>query len=454
MIIQKNKFFILILSVIYLSSCTKEGSISLNNTNDDIGAEITDSITVRTATYQLDPLPANGKGIMLVGEMTDEATGHLKASSYFRIGNSAINNVTLPDDAVFDSISLALPYQGYYYGDTTLTQSVTLHRVTEEIKLIDESNAWEEDEQPVFGSGSTLFTNNTFRYDTHPLGTAYFKPKPTSKTDTVFIKMDPTFGEELWAKVKTGSTQVTNSEEFLEYIKGFVLIPANETSVLTAFPTDSILMNIYYSYTRDTDGKKIQESLKMKVDDHTYQFNSLQIDRSQSIIRTLEADTEGELSGTATRQQVMLQGLSGLVTKIQFPYLHEFVNRNGIIINKAELTIETPTSSHSYYTPPSSLNLMLADEYGVPKSLLTSSYESTTQTAYLVQDVNGGVQNGRYTFNLTEYVSNFRGAMDDKKSSLYLTIPVSDLLTKVDRLLIGKGDDVPAIKLRILYTTY
>jgi len=454
MIIQKNKFFTLILSVIYLSSCTKEGSISLNNTNDDIGAEIADSITVRTATYQLAPLPANGKGTMLVGEMLDEATGNLIASSYFRIGNSAISSVTIPEDAVFDSLSLALPYQGYYYGDTTLTQSFTLHRVTEEMKLIDESNAWEEDEQPVFASGSTLFTNNTFSYDSQPLGTTYFKPKPTSKTDTVFIKMDPTFGEDLWDKVKSGSTQVTNSEEFLEYIKGFVLIPANKAAVLTAFPTDSILMNIYYSYTRDTDGKKIQESLKMKVDDNTYQFNSLQIDRSQSIIHTLKADTAGELSGTVTGQQLMLQGLSGLVTKIQFPYLHEFVNRNGIIINKAELTIETPASSHSFYTPPSSLNLMLADEYGVPKSLLTSSYESATQTAYLVQDLNGGAQNGTYTFNLTEYVSNYRGAMDDKKSSLYLTIPVSDLLTKVDRLLIGKGDGVPAIKLRILYTTY
>src|SRR5690606_17221271 len=213
MIIQKNKFFTLILSVIYLSSCTKEGSISLNNTNDDIGAEIADSITVRTATYQLAPLPANGKGTMLVGEMLDEATGNLIASSYFRIGNSAISSVTIPEDAVFDSLSLALPYQGYYYGDTTLTQSFTLHRVTEEMKLIDESNAWEEYEQPVFASCSTLFTNNTFSYDSQPLGTTYFKTKPTSKTDTVFIKMDPTFGEDLWAKVKSGSTQVTNSEE-------------------------------------------------------------------------------------------------------------------------------------------------------------------------------------------------------------------------------------------------
>ncbi|MEH6308458.1 DUF4270 family protein [Olivibacter sp. CPCC 100613] len=438
----------------FMSSCTKEGTISLNNTNDNIGAEIADSITVRTATYQLDPLPANGKGIMLVGEMTDEATGNLKASSYFRIGNSAISSVTLPDDAVFDSISLALPYQGYYYGDTSLTQSFTLHQVTEEIKLIDESNAWEEDEKPVFGSGSTLFTNNTFRYDTNPLGAISFKPKPTSKTDTVFVKLNQMFGEDLWTKVKSGSNQVTNSEEFLEYIKGFVLIPSGKTPALTAFPTDSILMNIYYSYTRTADGKKVQENLQMKVDDTTHQFNSLQIDRSQSLLSALKPDAEGELSSDQTKQQVMLQGLSGLVTKIQFPYLHEFVNRNDVIINKAELTIETPPSSHTPYTAPSTLNIMLADEHGVPKSLLTASYETTTQAAYLVNDLSGGTRNSTYTFNLTEYVSNYRGAMEDTKSSLYLTIPVSDLLTKADRLLIAKSDDSLPIKLRILYTKY
>lgn len=435
-------------------SCTKDGTISLENTNDNIGSEIADSITVRTATYQLDALPSNGQGLMLVGEMIDDATGNLTASSYFRIGNSAISRASLPDDAIFDSLSLALPYQGYYYGDTTLTQSFTLHRVTEEIALIEESNAWEEDEKPVFASGSTLFTSNTFSYEANPLGSVSFKPKPTSKTDTVFVKMSQSFGEDLWAKVKNGSSQVSNSEEFLEYIKGFVLVPKGKSAIVTAFPTDSILMNIYYSYTRTTDGKRVQESLHMKVDDNMHQFNSLQIDRSQSVINKLSATIESELPGSETKEQVMLQGLSGLVTKIQFPYLYEFVNRNDVIINKAELIIETPVNSHTPYTAPSTLNIMLADEHGVPKSLLTSSYETTTQTAYLMNDLSGGVGNGKYTFNLTEYVSNFRGALEDHKSSLYLTIPVSDLLTKVDRLVMGKGDGNSPIKLRILYTKY
>ncbi|MGK9116614.1 DUF4270 domain-containing protein [Olivibacter jilunii] len=453
-----TKLFIYSSLIFLLVSCTKDGTISLSNTNDNIGAEIVDSITVRTATYQLDPLPSNGQGVLLVGHMNDEVMGNLTVSSYFRIGNSAISNVTLPDDAAFDSLSLALPYQGYYYGDTTLTQSFNLHRVTEEIELIDESNAWEEDEKPVFASGSTLFTNSAFSYDAIPLGSVSFKHRPKTKTysksDTVFVKANQSFGEDLWAKIKSGSSQVSNSEEFLEYIKGFVLVPTSKTSMVTAFATDSILMKVYYSYTRNTDGKKVQDSLNMKVDDGSYQFNSIKVDRSQSLISALKADTEAELPGTETKQQVMLQGLTGLVTKIQFPYLYEFVNRNDVIINKAELTIETPPNSHIPYTPPPSLNMMLADEHGVPKSLLTSSYETTTQVAYLANDLSGGVGNSKYTFNLTEYVSNYRGAMEDKKSSLYLTIPVSDLLTKVDRLLIGKGDGNSPIKLRILYTKY
>ncbi|HWV74695.1 MAG TPA: DUF4270 family protein [Pseudosphingobacterium sp.] len=440
--------------VVFFASCEKDGNISLYNSNDTIGAEITDSITVRTATYQLDPLPSNGKGIILVGELDDAATGKLAVSSFFRIGNSGISSITLPDDAAFDSLSLALPYQGYYYGDTTLNQQLTVHRVTEDIELIDESNAWEEDEKPVFASGSTLFTNSTFAYESNALGSVSFHPKPNTKEDTVFIKMDQSFGQDLWQKIKDANSQVTNSDEFLEYIKGFSLVSANKSGVVTAFPTDSITMDLHYSYTRLGDGKLVQGKLQLKVDDINYQFNSIKIDRSASSLKALPAGVEGEISSSATDHQVMLQGISGLVTKIQFPYLHEFVNRNDVVINKAELIIETPPTTHEPYTPPPSLNIMLANQYGVPTSLLTASYETTTQTAYLQKDQSGGTGNGKYTFNLLEYVSNYRKAVEDTKSSLYLSIPVSDLLTKVDRLVVGGGGEAALIKLRILYTKY
>lgn len=450
----KTKFSIFYLMGIVFVACTKDGAISLENTNDEIGAEIADSISVRAATYQLDPLPTSGKGVMLVGAMHDAATGDLTVSSYFRMGNTAISSVSLPEDARFDSLTLALPYQGYYYGDTSSTQQISLHRLTADMALIEESVAWEDDEQPVFASGSNLFTNNVFHYEEMPLGSTSFTPKPKSTSDTVFIKMDQAFGEDLWAKIKTADSKVTNSEEFLDYLKGFVLVPEKGAASVIAFPTDSLLMNVYYSYTRTTDGKGVQEKLQMKMDDITYQFNSIQIDRSQSLLHALNATTKGELAATETDQQVMLQGLSGLVAKIQFPYLYEFVNRNDVIINKAELIIETPQSSYIPYTPPAILNIMLADKHGIPKSLLTASYESTIQSAYIANDLYGGTQHGTYTFNLTEYVSNFRGADEDPSSALYVTVPTTDLLTKTDRLLISSGNGTLPIKLRILYTKY
>lgn len=450
-LIRINWIFFLLISFV---SCKKDGNISLYNSNDTIGAEITDSITVHTATYQLDPLPSNGKGIMLVGEIDDAATGKMALSSYFRIGNSGISSVTLPEDAVFDSLSLALPYQGYYYGDTTLNQQVSVHRVTEDIELIDESNAWEEDEKPVFASGSTLFTNSKFAYEPNALGSVSFHPKPNTKEDTVFISMNQAFGQDLWQKIKDANSQVTNADEFLEYIKGFSLVSVNKSGVVIGFATDSITMDLHYSYTRSGDGKVVQGKLQLKVDDINYQFNSINIDRSASLLKALPATVKGEISSAETDHQVMLQGISGLVTKIQFPYLHEFVNRNDVVINKAELIIETPPTTHEPYTPPSSLNIMLANQYGVPTSLLTASYETTTQTAYLQDDQSGGTGNGKYIFNLLEYVSNYRKAVEDTKSSLYLSIPVSDLLTKVDRLIIGSNGETPLIKLRILYTKY
>lgn len=454
-VIMCTRLFVFFLVIASLLSCKKEGTISLLNLNDNIGAEITDSATVYAATYQLDPLPTSGTGVMLVGNMNDVFTGNLTVSAYFRIGNSSLSATTLPEDAVLDSISLALPYEGYYYGDTTQTQGLALHKLTEAMELINESNAWEEDEKPVFASGSALFSNSSFTYETQILGTASFRPKPNKTTDTVFIKIDPSFASTLWDKIKNNNSQITNEEEFLEYIKGFALVPTTQTSVITAFPTDSIAINVYYSYIRTTDGKQIQESINMKIDDNAYQFNHIQVDRSQSSLKNLRFGVKGELSGAETGQQVALQGLSGLVTKIQFPYLHAFVNQTDVVINKAELSIETPTTSYVLFSPPVALNIMLADQYGIPKSLLTGSYDNSyTQSAYLTNDISGGTSSGKYTFNLTEYVSAYKGADEDEKSALYLTIPVSDLLTRTNRLLIGAGNGEPPIKLRIIYTKY
>lgn len=446
-------FWIFILYIL-LPSCEKDKAGIPIEKKDTFATEITDTTTVYTATYQFSPLPTSGQGIIIIGKINDDIIGNIAVNSYFKIGKSSLSEIA-NSTAVFDSITLELPYSGYYYGDTTNLQTIKVHRVLEKMELVKESSAWEFDEIPVFSSGSALFSNNEFRYDESVLGSKIFKPTPNKITDTVSIKLNKTFGEDLWTKAQSSSIQIINSDEFENYLKGFVLTSGNNSDCLLGFNTDSILVNLHYSYIRDTDGKKVNNKVSMKVEDNSFQFNELQIDRSQTVFKALDPNKIGELSSEETDNQVVVQGLTGLVTKVKFPYLEEFMNSSGFILSKAELIVETSRTTQVPFMPPSSLILMVADKNGSPSSILTNGYvNSDIQNSYLMQDDSGGTQTGKYTFDLTQYISDFRGAIGNNKKALYLSLPVSDLTTKAERLIVSKNGNKPAIALKLIYTKY
>lgn len=440
--------------VCILLSCEKDKLGIPIEKEDTFAGETTDTTTVYTATYQFSPLPTSGKGIMIVGRVSDDVIGDIAVNSYFKIGKSSLSEIT-NSTSVFDSITLELPYSGYYYGDTTNVQTIVVHRLLEKMELVNESSAWESDELPIFSSGSALFSNSKFQYDENDLGSKQFKPTPNKTIDTVSIKLDKAFGEDIWKKAQSSSIQITNSDEFENYLKGFVLTSGSNNDCLLGFNTDSILVNLHYSYINDTDGKKVNNKVSMKVEDNSFQFNELKIDRSQTVFKALNSSRIGELSSDETDNQVVIQGLTGLVTKVTFPYLEEFMNSSGTILNKAELIIETSNTTHVPFMPPSSLILFVADENGSPSSILTNSYVDTeVQNAYLMQSSSGGTQVGRYTFNLTQYVSDYRGSIENNKKALYLSLPMSDLTTKAERLIVSKNGNKPAISLKLIYTKY
>lgn len=429
--------------------------VSFVNSIDGIGGEISDTATVSISTYQFSPLPTSGTAMMLVGGIDESELGKLSVKSYFRVGNSAISSIasSIPSDAVFDSLSLELPYSSYYYGDTTLHQAISLHRVAQEMELVEVSSAWEDDEIPVFVGGSALYSNNNFDYDPTPLGSTAFYPKPNSYADTLKIKVGGSLGVDLWEMILAYDSKISNSEEFLEYLKGFVLVPSSDAKSITGFYTDSLSLNIHYSYTR-TDGMRTHSFISMKVDNSTYQFNSIATDRQHSNVSSLVAGTESELVSSETDNKAYIQGLTGIVTKIRFPYMHEMMNRDDLTLNKAELIIESANTNQDQYPSPSSLVLLVGNDYGVPAALLPLSYESGTQAAYLQKAYATGTGNNKYTFNLTEYISNYRKAINNSKKVLYLSIPVSDLSSTANRLVIAAGENKPLVTLRLIYTKH
>src|SRR5690606_27621808 len=201
-------------------ACKQGEGIRLDNEGiDDLGIEIVDTLTVDARTFLLDPLPTAATGTILVGSLRDEALGELRLSSYFRISNSELNLSGLPADAVYDSLSLRLFYDGYYYGDTTAQLQLALHRLSEDLELSELPVALEDDEYPVFVSGETLWSDQSVAFEPTALGSATFLPRPLSTSDTVRIKLDDALGRSLFDMAMSNDTRLTNAEDFIDFFK-------------------------------------------------------------------------------------------------------------------------------------------------------------------------------------------------------------------------------------------
>ncbi len=435
----------------FLIGCKQGDGISLGNPDDDaMGANIADTLTVEASTFLLDPLPTTGQGALLAGRLSDQDLGEVRSLSYFRLSNEQVSLSNLPDDASYDSLSISLFYNGYAYGDTTQAARLHLHRVIESIEPYEPPIALEDDEYPVFVSGSTLLADREFQYESQSLGSVLFTPRPNTVGDSVLVRLADSFGQTLFDMVVNNDSRLTVQDDFNDFLKGLVLVPAADMGVMIGF-RDSISFNIHYSHESQDDGMRQTGVINFPIGASTHQFNHIVTDRSGTSLAGLSAQHD-EMPAADTRHQTYVQGSAGIVTRLRFPTARMFVNDGLIAVSKAQLIIETDQSREHLFPPPNTLILMVANRYGTPTSLLTNSYQEDTQVAYYqAPGAAGGVGNGRYVFDLTAYISELRNTAAGEDESLLLSLPLTELMSSVNRLRIAASDGKPAIKLHVTY---
>ncbi|HBI88138.1 MAG TPA: hypothetical protein DDY75_09710, partial [Sphingobacterium sp.] len=108
------------------------------------------------------------------------------------------------------------------------------------------------------------------------------------------------------------------------------------------------------------------------------------------------------------------------------------------------------------FAQPKNVILMIASPNGNPISMLLTPYATdsrSVQAPTLVPGDDFG-SNGKYTFNLIEYLTKIKTTAY-KNTSLYLSLPTSSLFSTGDRLILAKdNENDPKIKLNILYTKF
>jgi len=453
--VYRYSIWILILVAVQFFNACKSDGLDVGITNESVGVNTADTLTIEASTFLLDPLPTTGQGVLLVGRIKDEDFGEVESQSYFRLSNEQLSLSSLPENARYDSVSVSFYYSGYSYGDTTKFIRFNLHRVVEDIEPYEFPIALEDDEYPVFvSSGTTLLANREFTYDEQPLGSVLFRPRPNTPEDTVVtIKLDDEFGQTIFDMAMNEDTRLIVNDDFVNFLKGMVLVPADDNDGAIIGFQDSLVFEIHYSSENQSSGMRNEDVIAFPMGGTDYQFNRIITDRQGTLLADLSEDNS--LSPSLTGNHTYIQGSTGIVTRLRFPTATLFVNEGTMAISKAQLIIETDQSKNQNFPPPSSLILMKANKYGTPVSVLSNSFQTDTQIAYYqAGSQSGGVANGQYVFDLTGYMNELRNSVADEAESLLLTLPTTALMSTVDHLKIAVKDGRPAIKLQVLYVKF
>lgn len=420
------------------NSCENSGSISLDD-NAISGVLMTDTITVETSTIYAGPVPTSNTNEMLVGSYHDSNLGKVSSRSYFRISPES-SSFALNKDVVFDSIALIIRCSGYYYGDTTAFQTLNVFELQEEIEA--EELPPNPEGVPVSWllSGDQLYSSSHFDYDrSRPLASLRVRPEPSS--DTLHIRLPDALGAE-WLRLSAeDDDRISSAADFSDYFKGLVLAGSQEEdAALISYRADTSFVRLYYRETED-DGTIRDKFTDFPIYQPERQFNEITVDREGT---PLEGIGPGSpiFPAAATSEETYLQAGTGIMTKLSFPYLKDFLEAAGdssLSVHSAQLLIKPVTES------------ITAEEY-LPGSLMLFYTNEDNVPVYPVQDESsGGIYTGvfsydpefpgktYYKFALTGYFADLLNNYGGQKAELLLSPATNDLYDAVTRLCIGSS---------------
>lgn len=397
-----------------------------------------DTLTVNVSTINFDSLVTSNQSRILIGNYTDPLLGKVTSESYFKLTPDSYNLGSSSDtetvNYVFDSIAVILKYDRYYYGDTTKIQTINIHQLTQKVKPnVDDDS---------------FYNNSTLSYNSKSIGTKSFYPKPIGK-DSVNIQIDPTFGKNLFDKLK--NYEFSNADEFDDYFKGIVIKPStSHSSNMIGYKTSSVLRLYYKQANSDSEDTYTKE---FTIADVTKQFNNISLDRTGTIIQNLP-DSRNKLASELTNNSAFVQSGTGISCRIDFPYIKQlkYLSEKGIIVD-AELIIKPIKNSASSLFPlKDSLQVYECDNLNRISKILTNS-DGSTALALLNKTPDEFNENIGYKINIGSFLYQEMLKTTGTKSSLIFTFP--NISKGVNRIVLGnQKNSENKLKLKIYYISY
>ena len=423
--IRWRKSFLLLsccsLFLLLFNACKDENELGLDllPSDDYLLTILTDTNTVISITEMEDSLASDELSLQLLGSYTDPDFGLANASVYTHANLQGTPSFGV--SPVTDSIVLILAYAGYY-GDTSASQQVTVYSMTEDMRI-----------------DSTYFSSRNFAYDPNPLGSLNYLPRPATRVpvgnDTLIpqirIRLNNSLGDSILSL--NGQATLSSNASWLSWFKGLYLksddVPVE--GAISYFSFFSSKMTLYY---HDTSNVAL-----------TYDF-SLAGARVNNFYHNFNGSPVGaQLQDPTVNDSInYLQSMSGVKTKISFPFLKHFLDSGNILINRAELKIDIQTPVVYPYLVPDNLLLVTKDANGTIVFPI-DYFEATGAYGGNLNSTGDG-----YTFNISRHLQRYLdGAVPN--ADFYLVVSGSGV--EATRTIIRSGKHPTSrMKLSLYYT--
>jgi len=426
---------VFVAGIMFIVSCTKmnEFNIGKDFVESQTRLQVIDTYRVDLSTILLDSLTSSSTETVFIGNYKDEVFGSVKCESYFDLAYEAFSEIE--EKAIYDSSAFILVYTGYSYGDTTSLMEFGIHMLTENIVPFE---------------NGYLYNNSSFDYVPEAFGTVRFYPEPSSKKDTSVSIPANALGEELFTLIRDKDEKVSSAEWFNDYIKGFVLTPGNaENKAVIGFDAaqGQISLRIYYHFNKEEPEK---HEILIKMGEAKHQFNHVSYDLTSTSLQSIKMEGN-EISSDKTDFKGYMQGMIGLLPKIQFPSLQNILLENRWKILKAELVVEPVKFSYDIFKLPEKLYIYDTDKENRINSVLVDDERNSLVALFELDDIFG--EETRYTYDITDFINDeLSDAYFDYGHGLLLGLEQEKFRSSLDRLLV-EGKD-PPVKLLLYYLTY
>ncbi|MEL7005629.1 MAG: DUF4270 family protein [Bacteroidota bacterium] len=333
-----RKTVIAVVMIVFLNACAEDESQIGAQFFSDISFDIAtwDTLSLQISTIRLDSIATDNSGRLLIGRQTDSIYGSISSSAFFQLSLDTSNVFLNVDDHRYDSITLVLQHDRYWYNDTTQEFTLEVYQLLEELELDDGSLY-----------NTSQFTID-YSNDSLPLGSLTYTPEPVTNPE-VEIPISDIFGGKLFdIALDDGNDILIFDTEFKEYIKGLVLKCSASSELYLGFSPDAEL-RLYYTDFSEIPAEDKFFSFSLDRNSESIQniyFNQIMADQNASVLSPIE-DQESRLSANSTGYIAYLKGGVTNGIRVEIPHIRSVLEDNPELLVKDVILTLVPAEPSS-----------------------------------------------------------------------------------------------------------